>query len=320
MRVPVVGLIVAAAVSGCVDAPEPVAQRPPEVRPRPIVDVHLHAFPADLNGAEAVDQSVGAIDFGFRAPATNQANLDATLAVLREHNVVRAVVSGRLPMVREWTAADPGRFIPGVNLGDPIAGHALEDLSPEMVAAEVAADRLAVLGEITTQYIGLSPNDPILEPYFAVAEELDVPVHIHTAGVGAPKPGFRSVMGQPLLLEDVLVQHPTMRMYLENAGYPFLDQMIALFFQYPDRVYADISTLIRIVPSDELYRYVRTLVEAGYGDRLMFGSDQGVWPQTIGVSIEIMEAASFLTEDQKQAFFCGNAARFLQLDDAVCNG
>lgn len=64
----------------------------------------------------------------------------------------------------------------------------------------------------------------------------------------------------------------------------------------------------------------RTLVEAGFGDRLMFGSDQVVWPQTIGVSIEIMEAAPFLTEDQKQAFFCGNAARFLGLDASVCSG
>ena len=127
-------------------------------------------------------------------------------------------------------------------------------------------------------------------------------------------------MGRPLLLEQVLVKHRTLRVYLENAGYPFLDEMLSLFFQYPDQVSADVSTLIRIVPSDELYRYVRTLVEAGYDDRLMFGSDQGVWPQTIGVSIEIMEAAPFLTEDQKQAFFCGNAARFLQLDDAVCVG
>ncbi len=320
MHLSLVLLIFTAVLSGCGGRSEPLAQQLSALPERLIIDVHLHAFPADLNGPERVEISVGTREFGFRAPASDQANLDATLAALREHNVVKAVVSGRLPMVREWTAADPGRFIPGVNLGDPVAGHPLEDLLPEMVAAEHEDGRLAVLGELTTQYVGLSPSDPVLEPYFAVAEELNIPVHIHTAGVGAPKPGFRSAMGLPLLLEDVLVKHPTLRVYLENAGYPFLDQMIALFFQYPDRVYADISTLIRIVPSDELYRYVRTLVEAGYGDRLMFGSDQGVWPQTIGVSIEIMEAAPFLTEDQKQAFFCGNAARFLRFDDAVCTG
>ena len=159
MLIPLVLLIFTAAFSGCVGSSEPLAQQPSAVPERPIIDVHLHAFPADLNGPERVEVSVGTREFGFRAPASDQANLDATLAALREHNVVKAVVSGRLPMVRKWTAADPGRFIPGVNLGDPAAGHALEDLTPAaMVAAEVAADRLAVLGEITTQYVGLSPS------------------------------------------------------------------------------------------------------------------------------------------------------------------
>jgi hypothetical protein len=35
------------------------------------------------------------------------------------------------------------------------------------------------------QYSGLAPNDPGLEPYFALAEELDVPVGIHV-GLGPP--------------------------------------------------------------------------------------------------------------------------------------
>ena len=48
------------------------------------------------------------------------------------------------------------------------------------------AGRLMALGEIGAQYEGIAPNDPRLEPIFALAEELDIPVSIH---VGLTKPG-----------------------------------------------------------------------------------------------------------------------------------
>ena len=90
--------------------------------------------------------------------------------------------------------------------------------------------------------------------------------------------------------------------------------MLALFFQYPERVYADVSALIRIVPRAEFYRYLEVLVNAGFGGRIMFGSDQVVWPQTIGVSIQILEEAPFLSEAQKRDIFYSNAVRFFRLD------
>jgi len=45
--------------------------------------------------------------------------------------------------------------------------------------------RLAALSEITTQYAGIAPDDPRLEPYYALAKELDLPVGIHL-GPGPP--------------------------------------------------------------------------------------------------------------------------------------
>jgi uncharacterized protein len=35
------------------------------------------------------------------------------------------------------------------------------------------------VGEIATQLSGVAPNAPALEPYFALAEELDLPAFIH---------------------------------------------------------------------------------------------------------------------------------------------
>ena len=69
------------------------------------------------------------------------------------------------------------------------------------------SDGFKVMGEIGLQYQGLSPSDPSVDTYFALAEELDIPVAIHmgTGGSGRANvamPRFRGSMGNPLLLED----------------------------------------------------------------------------------------------------------------------
>ena len=55
------------------------------------------------------------------------------------------------------------------------------------------------------------------------------------------------------------------------------------------------------------------LIDAGMEKRIMFGSDQMVWPQAIGEAIRSVEEALFLSENQKRDIFYNNAARFLRL-------
>ncbi len=56
-------------------------------------------------------------------------------------------------------------------------------------------------------------------------------------------------------------------------------------------------------------------IDAGLGERLMFGSDQMAWPETIGMAIEAIESAEFLTAEQKRDVFYNNAVRFLKLEE-----
>ena len=51
------------------------------------------------------------------------------------------------------------------------------------------------------------------------------------------------------------------------------------------------------------------------GRRIMFGSDQVVWPETIELAIDSINSASFLSEEQKDDIFFNNAARFLRMDE-----
>ncbi|MDQ3169262.1 MAG: amidohydrolase [Acidobacteriota bacterium] len=63
------------------------------------------------------------------------------------------------------------------------------------------------------------------------------------------------------------------------------------------------------------YRFLRGIVEAGYADRVMFGSDQIIWPGLIEAAIKSIEEAPFLMAEQKRDIFYNNAARFLRLTD-----
>jgi len=166
---------------------------------------------------------------------------------------------------------------------------------------------------------GILPNDPRMEPLYSLAEQLDVPIglHIHPGPPGAPYPPFSMTKmcadsGHPLF-EDVLVRHPKLRLYVMHVGWPFLDEMKALLYEHP-QVYVDVGVIGWSQPRPEFYRFLRGLVEAGYARRIMFGSDQMVWPDRIEKTVESIERADFLTAQQKEDIFYNNAARFLRLE------
>lgn len=231
---------------------------------------------------------------------------------LRHYRVVRAVASGPLDEVQRWRAANPS-----VIMGGAYAGPRDSLLSVATLEHLFAAGELQALGELGLQYRGLEPSAPALAPYWALAAAHQVPVGIHTGlgDTGTPFgccPGFRARLGNPLLLEDVLVQHPGLRVNLMHAGYPYLEETKALLAIYPD-VYVDVSVLDWAIPRAEFHAYLKALIDAGFANRVMFGSDQMVWPEAIGLAIDGVNSAPFLTPAQKRMIFYDNAARFLRL-------
>lgn len=204
---------------------------------------------------------------------------------------MKAVVSGDRDAELRWKQAAPEQISIGYNIPDPTK----VDLA--LMRREHAAGRLQVIGEVGGQYAGIPPNDPRMEPLFALAEELDVPIalHMHPGPPGAPYPPFsmtkmRAGNGHPLLLEDVLVRHPKLRLYVMHAGWPFLDEMKALLYEHP-QVYVDVGVIGWLPPRPEFHRFLRGLVEAGFGKRIMFGSDQMAWPDRIEKTVEAIEQA-----------------------------
>jgi predicted TIM-barrel fold metal-dependent hydrolase len=103
-----------------------------------------------------------------------------------------------------------------------------------------------------------------------------------------------------------------MRVYVMHAGMPMVDEMIMLMNAHP-QVYVDISADNWGVPRKEFHLTLKRLVDAGYGKRIMFGSDQMAWTGVVPIAIASIKEAPFLTESQKRDILYNNAARFLRL-------
>lgn len=307
----------------------------------PIIDMHLHARKGDIVGelppslclpfemmarwdpAQPIETgltSQGKLSCKnpLRPVLTAAQLMRATLAVMEKRNIV-GMVSGEPDVMAIWKAAAPDRVIVGSDLRilKGSADGRLKARTPEEVRTLHQQGLVDVLGEVMAQYEGIAPDDARLEPYWALAESLDIPVGIHLGpgNAGSPyagSPNYRARNGSALGMEEVLVRHPRLRVYIMHAGYPFIDDLRAVLFTYP-QVYVDVAAIVGTEPRTAFYRYLRQLVEDGYGDRIMFGTDQGVWPGLIEASIEVIERAPFLTKTQKRDILYNNAARFLRL-------
>lgn len=298
--------------------PIPVSARQLADRP-PVIDVHFHA-----------PMSPGRIeDFWPR--------LDSNLTEMDSLNVRYAVLTGVPDILFAWHEKIGDRIgvIPSllflcengvaVLWGRPCfeGGSDWPDL--DQLRDDVVSGRIQALGEITTQFLGLSPSGAELEPYLAIAEEYDLPVFIHM-GPGFPggaypstaadlvSPNYRAALANPLLLEEALLRHPSVRVAVVHSGWPMADEMVTILYHHP-QVYAEVGLLqvTTLFPRSAYYAFLQRLVRAGFGDRILFGSDA-----SLSEGIDAILEADFLTDQEKGDILCGNAARFLRLDETTC--
>ena len=298
----------------------------------PVFDVHLHASLADDEGPPPLAMCTPLPDFGSWDPATpygqtflrmlKEPSCDdpvwspttdenvrlETIAAMERRNVY-GVLSGPTDRVSEWQEAAPDRFLRGLAFN-----VASTDVTPDSLRSLVGSGQVEVLAEVTNQYAGVAPDDERMEPYWALAEELDLPVGLHI-GTGPPgvhylgAEGYRARLHSALTLEPVLVRHPKLRVYIMHAGWPMIDDLFALLYAHP-QVYVDIGVIVFTSPN--FHDYLRRIVEAGFSKRVMFGTDQMVWPGVIERSIKSIEDASYLSEEQKRDILYNNAARFFR--------
>ena len=206
----------------------------------PIIDVHVHAMKANPNFANDLCpwflKNMPGSD--PKQPAPSFLNGDCP-------DPLKAAKSDA-EILHKWHKAATNRIITslGVSSGKEMTVKAFED--------SLSGGFYKVMGEVAPQYQGMSPSYMTLDEYFGVAEKLGVPVGIHmgTGGNGMANitsPKYRASLGRPFLLEDMLARHPKLKIWVMHAGYPMIDEMIALMGANA-YVYVDLAGFIWSYP------------------------------------------------------------------------
>ena len=272
-----------------------------------VIDMHLHGYTEK-------DFFVGKARNGFESSKTAQEQLAQTRAAMDNHNIRYAVLCGTMESLERYTKADK-RFIPGYQDYE-------ETLMPiNQFESLIQAGKLKVFGEVMAVYKGRTLADSIYQPYLALCEKYGIPVAYHTGGsfpnaqyMGWPK--YRVSFGDPLLIEDVIVRYPKLKLYLMHAGENFYENTLRMMDAYPN-LYADLGVSLWLHPLTKDYgtKFLQLAKEYGVLDRVLFGTDQMVWPQAITSSIDYLNALPFLTKAEKEMILYTNAKKFLGITD-----
>jgi predicted TIM-barrel fold metal-dependent hydrolase len=241
-----------------------------------ITDCHVHIQPLELfkPGPLAVikknRKNFDEIVEFSRSPKLFLKHLDA-IGVDRAAliNYVAPELMGMTPEVNEFVAnysrEDPKRLIP---CGSVHPKHTV-DVRGDMEQIVRLGIRMI---KIHPPHQLLYPNDYLhgmkkLEVIYRMAEENGIPVMIHTGT--SIFPGARNKYGDPIHVDDVAVDFPSLKILLAHGGRPLWMQTAFFLVRRHANVYLDTSG----IPPKVLLKYFPRLEEIAA--KTLFGTD---WP------------------------------------------
>jgi predicted TIM-barrel fold metal-dependent hydrolase len=245
------------------------------------IDVHTHAeISKDGHGALS-PELFGASEEYFKAHGHRQPTIDEMAGHYRERRMAAVVftvdaehATGHPRIsneeIAESCAAHADVLIPFASI-DPHKGRA------GVREARRLVERYGVRGfKFHPSIQAFSPNDPLAYPLYEAIEELGVPALFHTGqtGIGAGVRGgggIRLKYSDPMLVDDVAVDFPDLRIILAHPSFPWQDEALAVATHKP-QVYIDLSGWSPKYFPPQLVRYANTLLK----DKVLFGSDYPV--------------------------------------------
>jgi predicted TIM-barrel fold metal-dependent hydrolase len=233
-----------------------------------ISDVHTHFWTPDHQGSPWVD--------GLRRVSRSLSAEDI------DHVTVDSYSERKLPAERTIVfglqAHASGIFVPndavaafvrevgGGTVGfmsvDPTRYDAVDEI--ERCHADLGLKGIK-LGPI---YQGTSPLNPLTLRVFKTAERLGLPVMIHQGAIFAN--AGRLADSLPLLLDDVAIAFPDLRMVVAHMGHPWIYETVVVMRRHVN-IYADTSA----IPSRPtvLATALSAAKEYGVLGKVLFGSD-----------------------------------------------
>lgn len=243
------------------------------------IDVHTHVE-ADDHQHTSLDQELLDASAGyFRAPVPRTPTVDDLAAYYRERNMAaviftvdaRTALGGHPPVCSEMIAEKAAEH------NDVLIPFGSVD--PHNIAAAVARIRdLAVDYGVRGMKFhpslqGFNPSDRAYYPIFEACAEHELVTLFHTGqtGIGAGLPGGRGIKlrySDPMLLDDVAADFPTLTMILAHPSVPWADASISIA-THKANVFIDLSGWSPKYFPPQLTRAIGSMLK----DKALFGSD-----------------------------------------------
>ncbi|GAA2454199.1 4-hydroxyphenyl-beta-ketoacyl-CoA hydrolase [Actinomadura vinacea] len=245
------------------------------------IDVHTHAEIAKDGRLSLSPELFGASEEYFKAQGHRRPTIAETAAYYRERRMAAVVftvdaehATGHPRIsneeVAEGCAEHPDVLIPFASV-DPHKGRAGVREARRLVQEH------GVRGfKFHPSIQGFAPDDRMAYPLYEAIEELGAIALFHTGqtGIGAGVPGgggIRLKYSDPMLVDDVAVDFPELRIILAHPSFPWQDEALAVATHKP-HVHIDLSGWSPKYFPPQLVRYANSLLK----DKVLFGSDYPV--------------------------------------------
>jgi predicted TIM-barrel fold metal-dependent hydrolase len=274
--------------------------------PAMILDAWVNVFPEGFAEGFGAQASTAGVHELFGDDVTQERTLQSLVASLDGAGVdlgvltcgLRPAESARrrgMPAPEDFLAmadAHPGRFLVAPTVEK--AGRPLANCRRIRELAEHPAVAMVRVTPLVEQY---ELNHRLYYPVYAVCEELGLPVSIN---IGVPGPQVRSACQHPQLLEDVLIDFPTLTVVGAHMGHPYEALLIGYLLKWPQ---------LHLMTSAFLATYLDPAMVTFMGSsrgkgRVWFASDHPI----LDVQRALDAARKLPLSDEAMAEYLGDAA------------
>jgi predicted TIM-barrel fold metal-dependent hydrolase len=287
------GTGVAATIAGIArgeQAPSPQAHRAEEPFQGQAIDVHVHVCQTRVPGLKPIPEEVSRLMDGPPEGMARRLNEE-----LKSGSISTAFGMGQLDAGQDdalgiEAVLRVAKYVPGlmvIGVADPRRidpGH--------LVAVERQIERERDKLRAFKAYLGylhFGPDHENYRPYYRLAAKYNLPVIFHTGDNWSTKAKLK--YAQPLLVDEVAVDHPDVRFVMAHFGNPWLIDAAEVIYKN-ENVWADLSGLF-VGDAKVMHDLLKTVdnrdsasglviadlrksfTYTGRPDRFLYGSD---WP------------------------------------------
>ena len=300
-----------------------ISDNPGDLLNYPVIDVHQHIYSS---------QSFwygGTSNTGLVSSKNYISHYEELVEAMHKNNVVLGIAGGPLYAVDYFYdsySENNSLFWYGAEFMKMSTSSYLETILSN-ISSEADSGKIKAIGELTGVYQNFPPDNSSYQGLYNIADKFSLPVFIHTGIV--PEDILRNwgnysfEYANPRMLDSILVKWPDVNFNAAHFGisnhedFNFEDDMIDMMSKY-ENLFVDIGATVwwDSTGNRKTSDFIIRAISEGVEDKILYGSDEMVWPDAVTVSINYVKNANFLTVIQKKKILYWNAAEYLKLTTA----